>query len=237
MLMCWNEEPRKRPTFSELRARFDAMLSAERSDEYIDLQHISSDKPYYRLDASATKAAAANNLHPSPRPSRHSFLLSQFGSRDCSPKPLPTPDFSPSHKSQTSRCSAEISPTRKPSGGDLTPSLNPVGGHSHHPNVHEQTSRRRGRDHTHEHRRPVSMLLPSDQERRERQNPYVDEPSRVAATTLAVPNGSGGHTRRGSDGAIELNHLGGSSARRPGQRTSTTRSQTVHVTITRDEKS
>ena len=52
------------------------------------------------------------------------------------------------------------------------------------------------------------MLLPRDsgRERRERQNPYVAEPSRVAqASILAAP--LNGDARRGSDGATEMSHL------------------------------
>ena len=47
MLECWNEETKKRPSFTQLRAKFDAMLLAERKDAYIDLQ-IDADKPYYK---------------------------------------------------------------------------------------------------------------------------------------------------------------------------------------------
>ena len=228
MLMCWNEEPRKRPTFSELRARFDAMLLAERKDAYIDLR-IDNDKPYYRLDTSATKAA--NGLCLSPNPSHHSFIPSPgFGSKECSPKPLHTPDFSPGHKSQASCCSSAQASPRKPGPERLTPSLNSFGSLSPCHDTCEHTRRasdaeRRGRDHTPERGRPVSMLLPSDRERRERQNPYVDEPSRVAAMSLALPNGNRGHAHSGSDGAIELSHLRNGESQEAG----------IQITVTEDQ--
>ena len=38
MLTCWNEDPEKRPPFSKLRSKFDAMLLADKSNHYIELQ-------------------------------------------------------------------------------------------------------------------------------------------------------------------------------------------------------
>ena len=37
MLICWREQPKERPTFKDLRAKFDAMLMAEKNDMYIAL--------------------------------------------------------------------------------------------------------------------------------------------------------------------------------------------------------
>lgn len=200
MLMCWKEDPRKRPTFSELRAKFDAMLLAERNDEYIDLR-ISNDKPYYMLDTSATLAAAANHLHPSPSfaAGQHSILLSELASKECSPQPLPTPDLSPSCKSHTSSTSVQFSPTTcKPS---LTPCFNSISELS----TDAEGRGTRERNHMHDNGRPSSLLLPRERERWEKQDRYVDEPSRTAATTLALPDSNNwSHTHGGSDGAIEL---------------------------------
>ena len=47
MLVCWNEQPKERPTFKELRAKFDAMLLAEQNDTYIALC-IDESKMYYQ---------------------------------------------------------------------------------------------------------------------------------------------------------------------------------------------
>ncbi len=263
MLMCWNEEPHKRPKFTELRSRFDSMLLAERKDAYIDLR-IDSDKPYYRLDTMAT-ISATNGLHLSPNPSRRSFIISpslaapateskaSSNSKECSPKPtLHTPNISPGHMIQTSASSCCSLPQAKsdivscngsPSLSsfthspcheglgvcgeqNLTTSDADVSGRSRDRVIRDGTSGR-----------PVSLLLPSrDRDHREgtarQRNPYVDEPSRVAAATaLMLPangaagaggggndgDGTGGgtshsyrargHARRGSDGAIELNLL------------------------------
>ena len=64
-------------------------------------------------------------------------------------------------------------------------------------------------DHARENGRPSSLLLPRERERREKQNPYVEEPSRAAAVTLALPTDTASHTRGVSDGAIEMSHLNG----------------------------
>ena len=47
MLICWNEQPKERPTFKELRAKFDTMLLAEKNDTYIALC-IDESKSYYQ---------------------------------------------------------------------------------------------------------------------------------------------------------------------------------------------
>ena len=213
MLMCWNEEPQGRPTFTELRAKFDTMLLAEKKNPYIDLR-IDNDKPYYRLDTMAT--ITRNGLTLSPNPNRHSFTPStssgngnKGGGYDCSPKPLCTPTLSPSHHSHTSCCSSTQASPRKLAVTNVTPSLTPSPCHEsceYTQSTSESERRERGDFHETQ-RRPISLLLPQDRERRERQNPYVDEPSRQAATALAYSGGIGEHSRRGSDGDIELNHL------------------------------
>lgn len=47
MLKCWNEQPQKRPSFTELRSKFDVMLVANKKNEYIDLR-IDQNKLYYQ---------------------------------------------------------------------------------------------------------------------------------------------------------------------------------------------
>lgn len=71
MLECWNEEARKRPSFSELRAKFDALLLNEGNDAYIVLQ-IDTEKPYYKMEPSDSK----DFLNVSPLPSRRRSQLS-----------------------------------------------------------------------------------------------------------------------------------------------------------------
>ena len=51
--MCWNEQSQERPSFSELRSKFDAMLLADKKDEYIDL-HFDQSKFYYQQFSGAS---------------------------------------------------------------------------------------------------------------------------------------------------------------------------------------
>ena len=48
MLHCWQEDPEDRPSFSQLRSSFSAMLQAGSADEYIDLQ-VNDEAPYYQI--------------------------------------------------------------------------------------------------------------------------------------------------------------------------------------------
>ena len=232
MLMCWNGEPQNRPKFTELRAKFDAMLLADKKDVYIDLR-IDSDKPYYLLDTMAT--LATKGLQISPTPSRHSFMLPTAGdselNKECSPNRLLTPKLSPCRKSQDSSC---LSVQNSPMKSDCTAAA-PALSSSPYFNSCEciqvsENSENREREVAHDgqRRRPTSMLLPFDHDRRERQNPYVDEPSRRAAATtltLAPPNhDTREHARREIDGAIEMNRLASGENHDVG----------IHITITED---
>ena len=69
MLECWEEDPTKRPTFSQLRARFDTMLLAEKKDTYIDLQ-IDASKPYYNAELVSDTEALESLLKTSPNPGK-----------------------------------------------------------------------------------------------------------------------------------------------------------------------
>lgn len=49
MLQCWSEEPKERPNFSQVRATFDSLISAQQGDavSYIDLMTLDLEQPYY----------------------------------------------------------------------------------------------------------------------------------------------------------------------------------------------
>lgn len=65
--MCWNEQPKQRPTFKDLRATFDAMLLAEKNNSYIALSGIDENKLIYqslhvdKVSASCTALNVKNN--------------------------------------------------------------------------------------------------------------------------------------------------------------------------------
>lgn len=48
MLECWNENPKERPTFTELRAKFDGLISVENEAPYIELS-VDFRQPYYNI--------------------------------------------------------------------------------------------------------------------------------------------------------------------------------------------
>ena len=45
MQECWNEDPMKRPSFTNLRERFEGLMSE--SEGYIDFDEIKEDSLYY----------------------------------------------------------------------------------------------------------------------------------------------------------------------------------------------
>ena len=49
MLECWHETPKKRPSFTQLRAKFDSLLATQQGNAYIDLQ-TDECKDYYNFD-------------------------------------------------------------------------------------------------------------------------------------------------------------------------------------------
>lgn len=222
MLMCWNEQPFKRPTFTELRSRFDSMLLADKNGDYIDLR-IDQSKLYYQLvGASSSMVGAASHDDLKLKKQSSDTTLKSHSSqnemeqRARSKSPATVDAAVPGLKSSCASCIDQASASHSQSrpqfltlgrgattaGGSSGMFLGPGGLQA-------------GRDRTYENAgRPVSMYLSGDQDRRERQNnPYVDEPSRMAlATSLILTNGDlNGHVpgQWRSDGAIEMNQMDG----------------------------
>ena len=181
MLKCWDEQPHNRPTFKELRSKFDAMLLADKKDEYIDLR-IDQTKSYYQNlpsspptanNAKGKGSSTSLNTHAksaAPKPNRKECLISKPAAtngklRSPSPNELNADDRVNSKdylisERQTRASSAERIGT------------------SSNSRMSENTGR------------PVSMYL-SRNDTKHQQNPYVDEPSKVAAAALTLPNTNG----------------------------------------------
>lgn len=113
MLECWQEDPGKRPTFFQLRARFDSMLLAEKKDTYIDLQ-IDVNKPYYNPELAADAEVLDHLLNVgrfSPNPGKMVSATSPFHLRGISPSHS---DFTDTSGSQ--RSPSPVMPPEKPPG-------------------------------------------------------------------------------------------------------------------------
>ena len=211
MLMCWNEQPLKRPTFAELRSRFDAMLLADKNEHYIDLR-IDQSKLYYQLVTSTTSAVdgGSNDLKKN---SSSDVTLKHHNSQndmECgarSKSPVVTLDVSgPGLKSRSASCMDQSSSRQLLSS-------------EHAATMGRDAEARNGtlgpglRDRMYENAgRPVSMYLSGDRKRERQNNPYVDEPSRMAAATsltLSNTNLNGHPAQWSSDGAIEMNQMDG----------------------------
>lgn len=194
MLECWQEESGKRPTFSNLRARFDSMLLAEKKETYIDLQ-IDASKPYYNPDLSTENDAKDGHLHiatKSPKKGSRVSVTSPFHARGITPShsdffelPDDTPEVEKSPKgSKMSRTtSLELVTDRKNVYVD-DPSI-------HHPEFQLSPVLLRGqrspRNQTFEERfpRPASLQLVT-----ERKNVYVDDPSLRRSVCISPPANS-----------------------------------------------
>ena len=79
MIQCWHEHPKKRPTFSMLRAKCDGLLSAQHSNAYIDLQtdeyhdiYNSNELDEGNISSSSCPQSVSNRRH-----SKISFTLLQ----------------------------------------------------------------------------------------------------------------------------------------------------------------
>ena len=195
MLMCWNESPLKRPTFTELRAKFDAMLLADKNEDYIDLR-IDQNKLYYQLiTTTPTGDSADDSVQSSSDHDVHG--LCSLSEKELLPNKSPKASFlSPtglkSHRSSSADQVFSKQCFDSERGYATTGGLEG--------SERDQAYRNTGR--------PVSMYISRDEEKREHQNPYVDDPSSImAATALSVPNTDGWPTLWRSDGAINTNQM------------------------------
>lgn len=66
MLDCWSENPADRPTFTQLRDKFDAIILAENNDMYIQFSSIDTDTP-----------SGYDHLAPVPKEVKHTNVESK----------------------------------------------------------------------------------------------------------------------------------------------------------------
>lgn len=188
--MCWNELPQRRPTFGELRAKFDAMLLADRNEDYIDLR-IDHSKLYYQLVTTALPTAEDKEYSPGPI---NKTQASTNLSASCSGLKSPS-TFGSAGQVYSKQCLSDTD-----QGQALGGTTCAHGGGEAERNARDRIYENTGR--------PVSMYLSRDQDKKDRENPYVDEPSsKMAAAALSLPNGggaNGGPAHWKSDGAIDL---------------------------------
>ena len=190
MLECWQEEPGKRPTFPNLRARFDSMLLAEKKETYIDLQ-IDASKPYYNPDLSTESDTKDGFLHvakKSPKSGSRVSATSPFHARGITPSHSDFFEFpdtleverSPKGSNILRTASLELTTDRKNVYVD-----NPS---THHPDFPRSPVILRGQrspqGQTLEERfpRPASLQLVT-----ERKNVYVDDPSSLRRSVCISP--------------------------------------------------
>lgn len=163
MLACWNVDPNTRPTFSELKSKFDRML---RSDaEYIYFLPVNSDNPCYQPEnapegltiTSPNTVRASSNANGGNRLS--SYVQMQMAPTANLVPASPTPGRSSGQSSPGQHSPRSTSPTFDPSPRHVTT-----------PNVAQ---------------RSASMLISGDAGRDKKKrvkNVYVDDPLRQAQT-------------------------------------------------------
>ena len=172
MLTCWYEQPEKRPTFTELKATFDSMITAENKDEYVKF-HTSNDpnnySPCYQAPLEEEKRACTLSLL-SPKIERHQLV--QFGGKQLLGilSKSDTNVSLPRHGSKHGMC--------------VSKSAECV---SFHPTCHDvemdETEQAKSAN-ARKHQVPESMHLTDDRNKREREiNCYVDEPSKMIGAT------------------------------------------------------
>lgn len=217
MLMCWNEQPLRRPTFTELRSKFDAMLLADKNEDYIDLR-IDQSKLYYQLMTTTSHVNGGSSRSDLKMRSSSDVTLMSHGSQNGNTEGV-----------QSKSPSIFIEETSGGMKSSCASCIDQVGTHQSRPQFltldRGRDARHRkngemfvpGRDRTYENAgRPVSMYQSSNMERGKRQNnPYVDEPSvsRITgASRMLSDSNLKGHPTKAqwrSDGAIEMSPMDG----------------------------
>lgn len=127
MLTTWNQSPRNRPTFADLKATFDSLLLADRKGDYIEFSfdpnkdidqfetslelpavNARSISPIPRRHSHVTDSEECKLLLPSDTPSGGDCKVSSSGSLNLSPRKL-----SPRRRSPQKQSSRQNSPASR----------------------------------------------------------------------------------------------------------------------------
>ena len=170
MLSCWHEEATKRPSFSELQAKFDSMLSTQGNNPYIDFS-INPEKLCYTVEGDEPGNHPNGLLHLPGTANRRSQLSNGFG------RPL---SLYMNHSSTRNLAQEGANNSTR----DLRKSCSPSEEKPHASNpLNLMLEKEDGR-------RPSSMMLLRNRDSRsgkEDDDRYVKDPSVLANTTLALP--------------------------------------------------
>lgn len=262
MLSCWNQSPRTRPTFSELKATFDSLLLADRKGDYIEFDPTKAvEQLDINLDIPTMTSSKRRSISPIPR--RHSLftddtkllLLNESPDVDCSPHFSPTPRQQSPQKqnsgqgSPASRLSPSCSSPKKEHSTErlqCTTSLLFPGRRSPG-SLSPQNLSPRHESGSGERHRPMSLFV-REPTRKSGEDRYVREPTKLAnlkqtlnrSVTGFVANGETQQLqlRRGSEGTLNMNSDGYVSfvgvAYSRDRRVNPATSTEIQITVTQD---
>lgn len=263
MLSCWNQSPRSRPTFADLKATFDSLLLADRKGDYIEFDPT---KAMLQLDINLDIPSVTHNKlrSVSPMPRRHSrdsklLLLSESQDGDCSPH-FSSRQLTPRQQSPEKQTSGQCSPASR-----LSPSCSSLKKErstetvqcssallfpGHRSSVSPQSLSPMHEPGSEERHRPMSLFVPRDREptRTTGEDRYVREPTKLAnlkqtlnrSATGLVANGETQQLqlRRGSEGTLNMNSDGYVSfvgvAYSRDRRVNPAASTEIQITVTQD---
>ena len=191
MIKCWDEQPQNRPSFTELRSKFDGMLTADNQDNsYIDFHCIDPTNLCYLPPQMLETAGEAHTSMLSLKSGHHDDGITRSATslKEMLSKSETNIHFqSPGHKLYSSQSADQMQQAKQASPAVST-------------SDDQLLNVNRGR--------PVSMYISSDEAKKERENPYVDEPSSFKSeASNSMLQSSTSPQRLGTKETMEMKHL------------------------------